>query len=229
MAGPCSTMTPPSMNSTRSATSRAKAHLVGDDDHGHAVVGELAHHAENVADQFRIERRGGLVEQDGLGLHRQRARNRDALLLAAGELRRMCVGLLGEPHLHQQGTAALECLRTRLLLHIERTFDDVLQHRPVRKQIEALEHHRDLGADFHDRRRVAVDLQSLDADLAAVVAFEPVDTAQDGGLAGAGRTDDADHLALLHRRRDALEHLVLAKTLVDVGKLDHFLPARFSK
>ena len=77
--------------------------------------------------------------------------------------------------------------------------------------------------------RVAIDLQALDADLAAVVAFQPVDTAQDGRLAGAGGADDADHLALLHGRRDALEHLVLAKALVDVGQLDHFLPARFSK
>ena len=206
-----------------------KTHLMGDDDHGHAVVGELAHHAENVADELGIERRGRLVEQDGLGLHRQRPRNRDALLLAAGELRRMFVGFLGKAHLGEQRAATLECVSARLLLHIERTFDHVLQHRPVRKQVEALEHHRDLGADLHDRRRVALDLQSLDADLAAIVAFETVDTAQDGGLAGAGGTDDADHLALLDGRRDALEHLVLAKALVDVGQLDHFLPARFSK
>ena len=73
-----------------------KAHLVGDDDHGHAVIGELAHHAEHVADQLGIERRGRLVEQDRLRLHRERARDRDALLLAAGELRRMRVGLVGE-------------------------------------------------------------------------------------------------------------------------------------
>jgi hypothetical protein len=29
---------------------------VSDDDHGHAVGGELAHHAEDVADEFGVER-----------------------------------------------------------------------------------------------------------------------------------------------------------------------------
>src|SRR5262249_50580893 len=37
------------------------------------------------------------------------------------------------------------------------------------------------------------------------------------------------HLALLDRGRDALEHLDLAKTVVDVGELDHLCAARFSK
>ena len=94
-----------------------EAHLVGDDDHGHAVVGELAHHAEHLADQFGIERRGRLVEQDRLGLHRQRARDRDALLLAAGELRRIGIGLVGEADPRQQRAAALERLGARLPLH----------------------------------------------------------------------------------------------------------------
>ena len=38
---PCSTITPSSMNTTRSATSRAKRDLVRDDDHRHAVLGQL--------------------------------------------------------------------------------------------------------------------------------------------------------------------------------------------
>src|SRR5438552_11103619 len=32
--------------------------LVGDDDHGHAVLGELAHDAQHLADQLGVERRG---------------------------------------------------------------------------------------------------------------------------------------------------------------------------
>ena len=46
----------------------SEPHFVGDHDHGHAVVGELAHHRKHVADQFGIERRGRLVEQDRLRL-----------------------------------------------------------------------------------------------------------------------------------------------------------------
>ena len=58
--------------------------------------------------------------------------------------------------------AALQRLRARLLLHEDRPFDDVLERRAMRKQIEALEHHRHLGADADDRRRVAVDPRALD-------------------------------------------------------------------
>ncbi|MGY4280939.1 hypothetical protein ACVWXO_000159 [Bradyrhizobium sp. LM2.7] len=144
---------------------------MGDDDHGHAIIGELAHHAEDVADELGIERRGRLVEQDRLGLHRQRACDRDALLLAARELRRMRVGLLGKPHLRKQRPATLERNAARLLLDIKRTLDDVFEDSAMREQVEALEHHRDLGADRHDRRRIAVDLQALDADRAAVIAL----------------------------------------------------------
>ena len=39
-----------------------KSHLMGNDDHGHAVVGKLAHDAQHVADQLGIERRRRLVE-----------------------------------------------------------------------------------------------------------------------------------------------------------------------
>src|SRR5262245_4771838 len=99
----------------------------------------------------------------------------------------------------------------------------------MRKQVEALEHHRDLGADRHDRAVVAVNARALDADLAAIVALEPVDAAQDGRLAGAGRADDADHLALGDRGGDALQYFDLAEALVNVAKLDHLRFALFSK
>ena len=48
--------------------------------------GEILHHRQHLAGQFGIERRGDLVEQHQLGLHRQRAGDGDALLLAAREL-----------------------------------------------------------------------------------------------------------------------------------------------
>ena len=51
---------------------------------------------EHLADELGVERRGGLVEQHQLRLHRQRAGDRHALLLAARELRRVGVELVGE-------------------------------------------------------------------------------------------------------------------------------------
>jgi len=54
------------------------------------------------------------------------ARDRNALLLAAGELRRMHVGLFGKSHLREQRAAALDRLGPRLLLHEHRALDDIL-------------------------------------------------------------------------------------------------------
>ena len=84
-----------------------EVHLVGDHDHGHALIGERLHDAQHLADRLRVERRGRLVEQHQRRLHRERAGDRDPLLLAAGELRRMLVGLLGEADLAQQLLRAL--------------------------------------------------------------------------------------------------------------------------
>ena len=79
-----------------------EVHLVGDDDHGHALVGQRLHDAQHLADRLGIERRGRLVEQHQRRLHRERAGDRDPLLLAARQRRRMLPGLVGQPDLRQQ-------------------------------------------------------------------------------------------------------------------------------
>ena len=84
------------MNTTRLADLVGEAHLVRDHDHGHALVGKLLHHRQHLADQLGVEGRGDLVEQQHLGLHRHGAGDADPLLLAAGELRRQAVELVGE-------------------------------------------------------------------------------------------------------------------------------------
>ena len=61
-----------------------EAHLVRDQQHGAALLGERADDAQHLADQLGIERRGRLVEQQQLGIHGQRAGDGDALLLPAG-------------------------------------------------------------------------------------------------------------------------------------------------
>src|SRR6516165_11166255 len=71
-----------------------KTHFVSDDQHGDARAGELDHGVEHFLDHLGIERRGRLVEQHDLRAHAQGARDRHALLLAAGQLARIFVGLL---------------------------------------------------------------------------------------------------------------------------------------
>src|SRR5690606_21338455 len=75
-----------------------KTHFVSHHDHGHALFGKLAHHAQHISHQFGIEGGGRFVEQDRLGLHGQGARDRDALLLATRQLRRMRMLLVRQPH-----------------------------------------------------------------------------------------------------------------------------------
>ena len=91
-----------------------EAHLVGDDDHRHPVAGEVAHHVEHLADHLRVERRGRLVEEHQLRLDRERAGDRDPLLLAAGEVGRVGVGLLGDPDPLEQPPRAVRGPSSRL-------------------------------------------------------------------------------------------------------------------
>ena len=57
---------------------------------------ELAHDVEHAADQLRVERGGGFVKQHDLGLKRERARDRDPLLLAARKLARIGPAFVGK-------------------------------------------------------------------------------------------------------------------------------------
>ena len=85
------------MKMTRSAASRAKRISWLTTTMVMPARAHVAHDGEHRADELRIERRGRLVEQHDLRLERERAGDRDALLLAARELGRVGRGLVGEP------------------------------------------------------------------------------------------------------------------------------------
>jgi len=64
--------------------------------------------AELAADRgpcLRVERRKGLVEQKHGGVVRERARQRDPLPLAAGQLARPCAGEVALVHVRVSGLA----------------------------------------------------------------------------------------------------------------------------
>jgi hypothetical protein len=67
------------------------------DQHRHALLLELADRGQHLADQLGVERAGDLVEQQRPRPRRERAGDRDPLLLAAGEAVRMLVLAPGEP------------------------------------------------------------------------------------------------------------------------------------
>ena len=80
----------------------AEAHLVADDDHRHALRGEVLHDLEHLADELRVERAGGLVEEHQHRVHGHGPRDGHALLLAARELAGEEVHALGQAHLGEQ-------------------------------------------------------------------------------------------------------------------------------
>ena len=73
-----------------------EAHLVRRDQHRHPAGGELADHVEHLGDELGVEGARHLVEQEELRLHRERAHDRDPLLLAAREPIGVLVALVGE-------------------------------------------------------------------------------------------------------------------------------------
>ena len=195
--------------------------LVGDHDHRPALAGQVAHDTEHLADRLGVQRRGGLVEQDELRAQRERAGDPHPLLLAAGQLGRVGVRLVAQPHLVEQGQPALAGGRHRLALGVHRPLDDVLQRRAVREQVVGLEHH----ARARGERLLLlaggvggeVELDLAHAHDARLGLLEAVEAAQQGGLARARRADEHRHRPVADLEADITQHDVVAERLAQVA------------
>lgn len=71
-----------------------KLHLVGNDEHGHALVGKLNNNVEHLVNHLGVKRGGYLVEQHDLRVHHERTNNGDALLLPSRKGRGVRIALL---------------------------------------------------------------------------------------------------------------------------------------
>ena len=176
-------------------------HLVGRDQHRHPPGRQLADHVEHLGDELRVERARDLVQQHDVGLHRQRANDRDALLLPARQPIGILVRLVGQPEPVEQLPRALLSLVRGESEHLPRRQRDVPQHGHVREQVERLEDDADLAPD-----RVRVDARRRDVDDRAPRS----DPASSGSsrlmhrssvdLPGTGGADQTDDLVLGDRR-----------------------------
>ena len=153
-------------------------------DHGHAVACQRDHDGQHLADHLGIQRRGRLVEQHDPRLHAQRARDRDALLLAARELRRIFAGLLRDIHPLEDMHREILGLLAGKVAQPPRREGEVVEHRHVRKQIELLKHHADFPADGGQIPGLLVELDPVDNDAALIMPLESIDAANHGRLAG---------------------------------------------
>ena len=194
--------------------------IVGDEDAGDVdlVVQPPQPSAQFLA-HLGVERAEGLVEQQHLRLDRERARQGDALALAAGELRGIAVGEAVELHELQQLVHARadlgfgRPLAPRLHAQPE---GDVLEHRHVAEQRVMLEDETDLALAHADGARVL----AVEQHLAGVRRLQPGDDAQQRGLARARQTQQRDQLAGLDVQVDIVERNEVAEPLADVFELD---------
>jgi len=165
--------------------------VVGDHDRGDAQAAlELPDLVAQVHAHLRVERGEGLVEQQEPRRGRQRARQRDPLLLAAGELGGVLVAVRGQTHQLEQLVDALDDLAARRARVLE-TVGDVPGGGQVREERVGLKDDADVAAVLLDAAR------GLDV--------EPGDRPEQGGLAAPGRAEEANELALDDLERDVVE------------------------
>ena len=112
--------------------------------------------------QLRVEIGQGLVHQAHRRFGDDRAAERDALLLSAGELRRLALEQAVETEELGGALQPSRDIGRGDLAHLE-SEHDVLGHGQVREQRVALEHHRDVAP----RRRKAGHVAPVDQDAAA--------------------------------------------------------------
>src|SRR4029450_9242112 len=132
----------------------------------------------------------------------------DALALAAGELGREPVVVLGveADDLHQLLDPLLELLAVGKAVDLERVADD----RPdplarVQRRVRVLEDHLDLAPELAKLIALEVrDVLAVELDRALGDRQQPADQAGQGGLAPAGLADYAEGLATEHLQGDAV-------------------------
>ena len=165
------------------------------------------------------------------GSQRQCPGDGHPLLLAAGELPRVRVQLVGDADpLQQRPGLGLDLLAVAALRG-NRRLDDVLQHGEVREEIEVLEDEADPGPLVQDlplpqfvqlaALQPVADRLAVDLDQPAVDLLQMVEGPQQRRLA---RSPTGPRMAVTSPRRtvqvDAAQHLQRAERLVHTAHLD---------
>src|SRR5262245_24237470 len=151
------------------ADARGLLHRVGDDDDG-VVLAQLVDQLLDARGRDRVERRARLVHQDDFRRDRDRARDAQALLLAAGKpgagLREAVLRLVPQAGALQAGLHDLvELVLAGGHAVDARPVGDVVVDR-LRERIGLLEHHADARAQHDDVQLRVVDVLAVQLDVA---------------------------------------------------------------
>ena len=169
--------------------------MLHEDDGTRAVGAERRDDRADVGGALRIEVRGRLVEQQQARTERDRAGDRQTLLLTAGERVGAAVGGIREAHRRERRVHPCPDLRGRHAAVLEPERDVVAGARHDELRLWILEHERGLGASLS---RCVAAHQELALALAAAGAVEKTgERLEQRALARAGRAEQQDALAFL--------------------------------
>ena len=199
--------------------------VVGDHDH-QPVPGHFLQQFHHLDAGLAVQRTGGLVRQQDVGVVHQGAGDGHALHLAAGHLAGVLVQLAAQAHILQRfgrPAAALglgDAGDGQGQLHIG-------QHRLVRDEVVALEHKADgvVAVGVPVAVGVLPGGDAVDDKVAAVVAVQAADDVQQRRLAGAARAEDGDKFVVAQVQADIvqrfLDKVARAVFFSDVVELKH--------
>ncbi len=199
-----------------------------DEEHGR---GEFEQRLLEPFDRRDVEVVGGLVEEQQVRPHHQRAGERDAFLQPAGKLRDRRV--LGKSQAAQRRLDAvlerpavrglerfLQVVHARQVARVRR---GVVVDEELAARAHPLGHRLEDRVSRHELRLLsdARELQSrLQAHLAVIGARHALDQLQQRGFAGAVAADEADALARFDDEIGVIEERHMAVGERDFGKLD---------
>ncbi len=170
-------------------------HVMRGDEHGAAPFAEMLDDLPQRLSRARIEARGGLVEKEELRITDQRAREGDALALAAGELAEVLLPLFAELN-------ELDELVHAATLRVEGAKQEqhLLDHELV-GELRILELDPDARAELAVAPFAPGDAEEFEGP--AVGVIQSFDELDGGRLAGAVRAQQAEALAATNFEVDA--------------------------
>ena len=195
-------------------TALGLVHVVGGDQHGEAIGRERMDLVPEIAPRLGIDAGGRLVQQQQLRIGQRAGAERQPLLPAAGQF---------------AGELFLAALKADAVDHVARgpagigqaveprDEFEVLPHRKVLVQAEALRHVADLALDLVG---VAADVVAETGALAAIRRQQAAQHADGRGLAGSVGAEEAVDRTALHLHREIMHDLAAAKRLRQALDID---------
>ena len=204
--------------------------VVGDHDH-QPVFGDLFQQLHDLDAGLAVQSAGRFVGQQDVRVVHQGAGDGHALHLTAGHFAGVLVQLVAQADLFQRFGGAAFALGTgdagdgQSQLHVG-------QHGLVRDQIVALEHKADgvVAVGIPIAIGVFPRGNTVDDQVAAVVAVQTADDVQQGGLAGTAGAEDGDKFAVAQVQTDIVQRVLYKVAgfilFADVFDLQHSMPFR---